>query len=124
MARHTDLIFFVEEVGGNIRSGMVESFRVAAARFALAAPANDTLAGCTEALEKDVAVLVWKIEFAGLFRRVRAEIHVSPVIKVEKLQRVDERCLARVVWPDDLQRARKLHFGVFVTPGADGHELR
>ena len=102
----------------------MKSFWIAAARFALAAPANDTLAGCTEALEKDVAVLVGKIEFTGLFRCVRAEIHVSPVVQVEKLQRVDERCLASVVWPDDLHRARKLYFGVFVTPGTDEDDSR
>ena len=90
--------------------------------IALPAPTNDALAGRAEALEKDVAVLVWKIEFARLLRRVRAEVHVPPVINVEELERVDQRGLAGVVRADDLQRARKIDLGVFVTPGVDEDE--
>jgi hypothetical protein len=47
------------------------------------------LADRAEALEKDVTVLVWKIEFPRLLWRVRAEVHMAPVVKVEKLERID-----------------------------------
>jgi len=77
------------------------------------------LAGRAEALENDVAVLVWKIEVARLLRRVRAKVHVPSVINVKELKRVNQRRLARVVWPDDLQRAREFDLGVIVASGLD-----
>src|SRR5271165_2442132 len=66
-----DLILFTKKVSGGKWSGMEESLRFAAAGLALPAPANDALAGRAEALEKNVAVLVWKIEFARLLQGVR-----------------------------------------------------
>ena len=75
-----------------------------------------------EALEEDVAVLAWKVEIPRLLRSVRPEVHVPAVIEVEKLECVDQRGFTGVIWTDNLQRPRQLHFGVFITARADEYE--
>ena len=122
LARFADLVFPVQKIIGDKRPGIKEPLRVAAAGLTLAAPTEDALAGRAEALEEDVAVLVWKIEIPRLLRSVRTEVHVPAVIEVKELQRVDQRRFTGVIWADNLQRARQLHFGVFITARADENE--
>ena len=63
--------------------------------------------------------MVRKVIVARLLRRVGAEIHVPTIIEIEELKRVDERGLAGVVRPDDLQRPAEFHLGIIIAAGAD-----
>ncbi len=44
---------------------------------------------------------------------------MPPVVKVEKLERIDECGLTGIVWADDLQRAREFDVRVIVASGSD-----
>src|SRR5215510_15749299 len=76
----TNLAFLIEKIQNHKRSAVAKALWVSAAGFALTAPAHDVLASNTETFKKDVAVLVGKIEFACLLRRMCAEVHVPPVV--------------------------------------------
>ncbi len=121
--RLAHLVLFINEVGGIERPLVGKPLRLAAGRFALPTPAEDALSTRAETFEENVAVLVREVIVARLLRRVGAEVHVPTVIEVEELKRVDERGLAGVVRPDDLQRPTEFHLGVIIAPGADENEL-
>ena len=116
------LVLLIKKIHGLVRTDVAEAFWFAAAGLARSAPADDALSSGTKTLEQDVAVLAWKVKPLRLLRRVGAEIHLLPVINVKKLERLDERGLADVVLPDNLQRARQFDLRVFVRAGLDEDE--